>query len=103
MEINNSFNSSSSYRKKRFSEKRNEISCQIEEVNEKLGKLSLNKTLKISKNEYVFLINSSDSFYNDDNDSQVQKAINMKLEKELVESHYNEVNKFLFDIMFNSS
>jgi hypothetical protein len=102
MEINNSC-SSSSYRKKRFSEKRNEISSQIEEVNDKLAKLNLNKTLKLSKNEYVFLINCSDSTSFEQIHSQVKNGINMQQEKELVESHYNKVNKFLFDTMFNQN
>ncbi len=102
MEINNSC-SSLSYRKKRFSEKRNEISSQIEEVNEKFAKLTLNKTFKLSKNEYVFPINSSDSNSFVDDHSHVKDGINMQQEKELVESHYNKINKFLFDIMFNQN
>ena len=101
MEINNS-NYISSYRKKRFYDNKDEISSQIEEVNNKLAKLSLNKTLKLSKNEYIFSLNTDDSDTTEDNDSVIKREIDMHLEKKLVESHYIKANKFLFDLMFNS-
>ena len=95
------------YRKKRFFSERkdnNESNISCEEINKEFSNLSLYKKRKVAKNEYI-LKNLYELCYEEKSNisNKADGNINMEMEKKLVESHYNKINKLLCNIMFENS
>ena len=99
MELNKNY--FSRYRKKRLLTNRKDFNL-LDEINLQFSVLNLNKKQKICRKEYI---NKEFKFYNDINLSAnnfiIGGKINMESEKKFVESYYKEINKILFNSIFN--